>query len=669
MRKGMRGAYGYWLWIGCLTVAATQAQATARLQLPPVPTATSPVTVMLPESTVAGSQWLLELDATDVSPLLDRSSPGQLHFKPPSPLTTGDHQLRLVEVTTDGELREHGLWTFTVRHSERFRDASLHARLDVGGRQRLDDQHLPSPTPSRFQADGGLRLGATAANSDWHSSAVVEALGTSRDPFDEQERDGLALGYVRLDGGKGPWQWTLGDQIPGQPGLLVEPTLRRGVAAGFATDPLDLTLWSVRTPLAGGGSALWTGNEERRTDGVTLTHRVFADHPERLTLSASWLQGEGARGDGDPGSGMTADPDAAAGQAGSVALQSWLFQRRLHWQGEYAWSHRDGEETGEQKLDDEDDSAYATQLTWYPLRQLKLANRPLALNLGLERREVGPHFYSPLNPQQLTDHNLLGGFAGLHWAGVSLQAYGGHQDDNVDDNPLLADTELRQQSYSLGFAPSLATPWPLLGQPSLSLSWQDNDQRVTRSAALLDEGPLYRNRQLTGSAAFYCPAWSWDLSHSRGRDRAWQDLPVDLHTELSQLALRLPLGQRLTLEPYGQYSRVMNRLQASDDSTLRQAGLTLGMQWHPRFWSSLTYTYGKRNPRRESAQRLDDVQGSVQWQWRRPRGWVPGFNLSLGGQYFRQPLLLTASESRTGQWQVFAGITASWATTPQQGPQ
>lgn len=654
-----------WLAAGLL-VASGCVAAAAELQIATPITTRSEITVLLPDSAAADSQWLLALNGTDISALLDTSAVGKLFFTPPSALPAGDHQLRLVEMTVDGEMREHGVWTFTVRHSERFREAAVNARLDVNVSERVDDDNLPEPLPDTTVVDGGLRVGASAADGQWRSSAVVEALGTSRDPLEGTGRDGLSLGYVHVQGQHGPWQWTAGDQIPMDTGLLMEPLLRRGLSAGLTTAPLDVTVWSVRTPPPGGGSALWTRQAERRSDGASLTHRPLADSPETLAVTVSWLQGEGPRGNGDPGSGVLADPESRAGEATSVALESWLLDERLHWQGEYAWSSRESHVDALSPgpaLDEQRDEAWDTRLTWYPLRRWKLAGQPVSLSTGLERREVGTAFYSPTNPQMQADRSVLGGYGSLYWAGLSLQVYVANQGDNVDDNPLLPVTDLQQQSYSLGYAPLLSgSGW--LGQPALNLSWQDTDQDVTRAAALLDEGDLYRNRQITASLAVQYPGWSWDLAHSRGRDRSEQTFLTDLRSELSQLTVRLPVADRLTLEPYAQLADYLNRFQPADDSTTTQAGITLGMQWSRRVWSSLTYTWGRLEQVNRDDQRLDDVQGSVNWQWRQPRGWVPGVSFNLGGQYYRQPLL--DDLERQGQWQVFAGVTASWARTGVQ---
>ena len=655
-----RQCRGHWM-ATALLLASGQAMAAAELLITSPITARSDITVQLPESAAADSQWLLALNDTDVSALLDDSEAGKLFFTPPSALPTGNHQLRLVEMTADGEMREHGLWTFTVRHSERFREAALNARLDVHVSERVDDDNLPAPLPDATVVDGGLRVGASAADGQWRSSAVVEALGSSREPLDGSGRDGLSLGYVHVQGEHGPWQWAAGDQIPMDSALLMSPMLRRGVSAGLNTAPLDVTVWSLRTPAPGGGSALWTREPERRSDGASLTHRPFTDTPQTLAVTVGWLQGEGPSGNGDPGSGVLADPESREGEAASVALESWLFDERLHWQGEYAWSSRESDVdtlSPGPALETQRDEAWDTRLTWYPLRNWKLIGQPVAMSTGIERREVGTAFYSPTNPQMLADRSVLGGYGSLFWAGLSLQAYLGTQDDNVDDNPLLPVTELEQHSYSLGYAPLLrGSGW--LGQPAINLSWQDTDQDVSRAAALLSEGDLYRNRQMSASLAVQYPRWSWDLAHSRGRDRSEQTFLADLETELTQLSLRLPVGERLTVEPYGQRAEAMNRLQSDDDSTIDQAGMTLGMQWSRRVWSSLTYTWGWLEQDGEDSQRLDDVQGSVNWQWRQARGWMPGVSFNLGGQYYRQPML--DALARESQWQVFAGVTASWA--------
>lgn len=651
-------------WLACcLMSVSVDASASAELLMAQPITPGSEITVSLPESAAADSQWLLELNNTDVSPLLVESEPGKLSLIPPSALPTGDHQLRLVEMTPAGDLHEHGVWTFTVRHSARFREAGLNARLDVTVSERLDEDNLPEPLPDSTVVDGGLRVGATAADGQWRSSAVVEALGTSRDPLEGSGRDGMSLGYVHVQGQHGPWQWTAGDQIPLSSTLLMQPVLRRGLSAGLSTEPVDVILWSLRTPPPGGGSALWTREPERRSDGASLTHRPIADAPESLSVTVSWLQGEGPSGNGEFGSGVLSDPETRSGEASSVALESWLFDERVHWQGEYAWSSQESDADSLSPgpaLEEQRDEAWDTRLTWYPLRNWKLMGQPVAMSTGIERREVGTAFYSPTNPQMLADRSVLGGYGSLFWAGLSLQAYLGTQDDNVDDNPLLPVTELEQQSYSLGYAPLLnGNGW--LGQPAFNLSWQNTDQDVSRAAALLSEGDLYRNQQMTASLAIQYPRWSWDLAHSRGRDRSEQTFLSDLETELSQLSVRLPMGERLTLEPYGQRAESMNRLLSDDDSTLSQAGMTLGMQWSRRVWSSLTYTWGRLEQDGADSQRLDDVQGSVNWQWRQPRGWVPGVSLNLGGQYYRQPVL--DALDRENQWQVFAGVTASWART------
>ncbi len=101
----------------------------------------------------------LELDAIDVT-LLANYHNQTLTLRPPSPLSTGQHELQLVEVSTDGSIVTRGRWIILVEQtfsvSEQPIISSVSGENSLNASYRLLDKNLDNPLDRLIASGSGF---------------------------------------------------------------------------------------------------------------------------------------------------------------------------------------------------------------------------------------------------------------------------------------------------------------------------------------------------------------------------------------------------------------------------------------------------------------------------------------------------------------------------------
>ena len=315
--------------------------------------------------------------------------------------------------------------------------------------------------------------------------------------------------------------------------------------------------FSARTdPVVGIGHGLGVGDSRNRTDGTIVELQPLRSIPERLTLTGTYLSGEGE----EAGAGLAGLQGAALGyfvertrsRAWSLAADSQWLDQRLRLRAEYASTRLDLDDAGiGLDLGTEQDHAYRVNLGWHAAPRT-LAGHDLQWSAELTHQRVGPAFVSlgHLGLPQDRRASVLDLFA--HWRGFSLQMQGGLERDNVEHTALLPTFHSDYQSLGLAWAPlAPADRSGLAGwfdDPSFSLSGGRvrGRQRDTPGGFIGPEADN-RTRELALGADFSPGLWSWGLSYAQTRVDDFAPGMQDPRSSSLGLHLNLPLGERVDL--------------------------------------------------------------------------------------------------------------------------
>jgi hypothetical protein len=145
-----------------------------------------------------------------------------------------------------------------------------------------------------------------------------------------------------------------------------------------------LTAFAMRTETINGfRHGFGAGDSANRSDGVMLTTQPLTTRPERLQVSALYLNAEG-----NPlGSSTAGYPESVRNDAAALAVDSLTFDQRVRLRGEYARSDTDFDGAGT-LVGDESDSAHSLLAQYqHPQRELRgdafvLERRRRALRSG-----------------------------------------------------------------------------------------------------------------------------------------------------------------------------------------------------------------------------------------------------------------------------------------------
>lgn len=485
------------------------------------------------------------------------------------------------------------------------------------------------------------------------------------------------IGRFSFTGAQGPVSAAIGHQSVGADGLIMQGFNRRGVSArlGSQESRISLTGFSLHAQdIIGFQEGLGIGSSDNRVDGVVINSRPVTPGRDGLAMSAVYLSGEGPS---QSGVGVGGDATSTSGRAGSLVVDGNALNQRLRLRGEYAITYydfdgrgrdTDGDGVIDSNLPGEGDRAYSLLAVYAPWRDKTVAGKPLALNIGIENKRLGTYFRSPANPTGIADRELLRGFANLRWSGLDVQMSHGRETDNVNNQTLLPRIRTYLNSLSVGYAPPLPVQqdWALppklawYGHPFYNATLLAMDQDVIQSGGSLSTGGLHATRNLSLSANFTYPMWSWSVSHVLGKDDDLSNLASDTRSRSTQLGANLRLGQKLTIGPTVQWNDIEDRDNRSGDSRTLNTGLNLGYAFTQRLSGNLGYNLYRRKMADGSENtQTQYIAGQLRWTAIQAQGARPGLALSLEGQYSDAGDRVTASNNRSS-YQVFLKAAISW---------
>ncbi len=604
------------------------------------------------------ARLILELDDVDVTAVLEREGE-VLVLRPVEPLAEGVHHLRLVEHTPEGDLLEHGSWTFEIRHSARLREAGLAMEGSVSAVHRLGGSGLGTPPPRRGRIQGAATFDGRAADGDWQVTGEGEVL-LDTDPAGLPRGGGLVdAGEFLVTGRRGAWEGRAGHQAPLPPGLLAGDFTRRGLSAGYlgAGGRYAARAFAVTTQeVLGLRQGLGVGSPARRTAGVVFEARPVARDPEALVVAVTLLSG------GDPGqTGEGVGGESETGSRGdgvSVAADALLLDRRLRLRGEAAGVRYDFDGGGPAAA--ERDRALALLAEYAVWRGDTGDGTAPALAVGVEHRRVGTFFRSPANPEAVPDRELLRAFARFNRGGLQLEAALGRETDNVNDLALLPRIRTRRATLALVHAPEPAgeaLPW--YGRPTFTLEGVDQERRVVRGGAGLAPGPFSATTRVAFSAGFAYPSWEWSLAHFVGRsdDFTGQSAATDDRTTEAAVNIQGEGGASLALS--FQHSDSRDRDAAIDDTT-DTASLELGYPFGERLTLNLGITLNRQRLSDDSLDtRTLTYTAAAVWDVQGAGAGRPGVQLALEGTRNELSDRVDPAGDATSN-QVFLRLTVFW---------
>lgn len=587
-------------------------------------------------------------------------------YTPPQRLGYGRHELRLVEVTPQGEIKELALWSFDVRQSASFREAQVQGNVDLNAAWRALDHNQTNP-PDRFTAQGGANVQGSVADKDWRVNArasfIYDRLSTVRklDLGDylvtrDTDQTNLSVGHHAVE--------------PTSGSLILQGFNRRGLSATARTadQRASVTGFVMRTEsITGFQYGLGVTDSQHRTTGITGTIHPLRQSPDKLTLSATHLYGQGIGagiGDGSAGTGTgSPTPSIPTGDASSIVADSQLMDHKLRLRGEYAYANFDADGSGT-LLSKRGDHAYSLLAMYTPTESM-VQGQPLRWNVGVQNQSVGTYFHSQGNPGLPNDVKALRVFSDLNWKGFSLNGAVGRQRDNVNHDSTLPTVQIDSVQLAGNYTPMTSGTgeegWALFRQASYGINYAHARSKQIKTPAGFAGIPVDKLENSLGVTANFTPGqWSWGVGHTVSWSEDYTGTVADTVNHLTDLHASAMIGERLSLGPSVQWNVLTDKGTNVDSKTL-SASLSGTYAFIPqKLNSSFNYTLTRLRATDESVHSdTTTVDAGLTWTYLQAHDNRPGVTFFLNGNFQK---LNDASGTTTNgnNYQVFVGINIGW---------
>lgn len=603
----------------------------------------------------------LEMDGIDVTDFVVKE-PDRLVFSPVRPLHLGEHQLRLVEYRLGGEPIEHGLWTFEVRDSARFRERTAGFDLEMDSAQRVADARLANQL-DRFQQQGGLALYSGLADRKWSLRSKTEFIYSSReeltlngDPFD--------LASYLVSGTGGPLQYSIGHHDIGARNLILNRFNRRGISASLpiGTPKSRLTGFVMRTEkITGFQNGFGFSDSGNHTTGATWSVNPFVD-PKTLEVSATWIDASGT----EVGKGGIGDSTGQEGDAWSVAARGRAWDGRLRLGGEYAETRFDfdGSGTGPGKVGDD-----AFSLTAEFSRRPETGNgaNVFLWTVGAKHQEVGTLYRSLGNSRLPNDKRLTRAYTEMSLGGWALDAAVARDSDNVADLIDLPQVENDYYDIHTVYSPRSSSAggdgWSVFGMPTFDITYSHVRQDQTFTPLnFMGFVTDTRTQTLNISALFAHSRGSWGILLTRGEFDDFSDLFPDTRQNLAGLSGHVMLDDRSSFGGNLLWNEIDE--DTGRETTTVSGDLNLSVIFLPdRLNSSLRGTVIQE----DTSDGFIDLRrfvlsGDLQWSLVLPGPNRPDLSLWLSASY-QDEVDKGVADFSLNQYQLFLGLKLSWSAS------
>ncbi|MFK7731930.1 MAG: hypothetical protein AB8B48_09980, partial [Pseudomonadales bacterium] len=438
-------------------------------------------------------------------------------------------------------------------------------------------------------------------------------------------------------------------------------------------------------------------NRSERSAGATLRFSPFTNAPEKLLVSATYLDGRSVLvGTGiNYTTGLFENLEVAyGGESTSIAASSSWWQGALQFQFEEAFSDfdADGIAIGEGKRSDSARSYGATARSngdWAITSDNALGLKQWRAHL--RRQVVGPDYYSMGNlglPGDLDTREIALDANGANW---QLQSAWVSATNNVDNNQALPQQTVINRSVLLQLTPRRRSPdttlpsdlsrgltnvlADVLGEPSLALRMNFSDRYQPLEDALLTGQELDdETRDYTLTLDLVKPSTQWRFEYSRVEYDNLATLEVlgntllfapasDSRNRFATVQFSYRPNDNIMISPLVQWSRFNEK-----DTTSAQQAVNYGMQssirWlDGRMTTSLNYASNAQKSTSAfdalSVQRYGNAQLDLltTWQALLAKNNRPGVNLSLRTNW---NVNRSSAQRNDARYQVLLGIQIHW---------
>ena len=605
----------------------------------------------------------LELDNIDVSSLVTIDADSVI-YNPPSALTPGMHQMRLVEYALNGDIVELGNWRFEVRQSAAFQSqqlqvsASLNNSLLVANDYSPQDRDIDSPVSNG--AAEMTYLARNESNGVYFRGSLIHDQIAENTPsrkkldlgdfvlqMDLNQRTRLNAGHHQIDYGS----------------LIYRDFNRRGVSGSVAVPELNASvqLFSARNgDLSGFSGGLGVNDADNRSDGIVVKFQPFSHNPQMLTISTGYLSG--AQNSMDDSQGYLFEE--SSGSARSIAFDSLLVDQRLRLYLEAAQSQFDfdGEQASAGSLKD---SAYqfVTQYSGLPFGN---GIEPWQWSVALEKLIVEPNFHVLTNQQLSADVDYRNLSANISKGAWSSQLFYKMESDNLDhrysatNHIDTAGVDLNYTGYRQDLNSTLDS-WSYRWLYQLTQHSQQGVELDTASTPLAKNDYLSEFIQL--SSAFGYPWGNWYLTLSQNTFTDDSGLQPDSLTRGTEIGGDITLNDQHTLTASLNYYDT-----TEDDSSLNNQSLGYHFGLESSFspvaiTTSLSIDYDRADDKQSDELAVDQnqlaVNAIIARKFRQAHGVSPGIDVQLRASYFDLKSNLS-SDQDSSFYEVFVDLNIYW---------
>jgi len=614
-------------------------------------------------------QLKLEVDGIDVTSFIE-SDGNDAVYKPAQPLAWGNHEARVVEYTPDGDFIERGKWTFSVRKTGTFQEASLNADLSLTGRERIaqrdkNDQLRP------FGGNGSATINGNLAGDNWKTNANGQFIYLDPEGNARNQKRNVDVGDFLLSAQGGPLTLRAGHHsVAGDNLLMQQGVSNRGASATIATDVLhsSATGFAMRaSPVTGFQHGFAISNPADRIEGVTVETYPLVSETSTVKIAGVYVHGNGT----ESGDFVGGDTTTMGGDGVGGTIDSVFFSNRLRLRGEYARTRFDFDgNTG--SLAPISDHAYTGLGTLKVLDGIQLANKPLDWTIGAQYRYFGANYRSIAEVTGgLLDTEVAQLFTDASWAGISMNGELDQAFDDVSNVAGLPKNRTRLATMTLGWSPPPdydeqgKTVTGFFGAPTLSGTVTSQQMLSVLPGALpsdrLDTLTNTLSADVASAYIFTHTSWNWHVNYMVTWIGNHIDPTGSTRTDSASAEMSFAANDHsLTVSPRIELIREKNRGFHVDRKTI-----------HPSLNTAISLLDGRLNGSvTADVSRIftnDTTQDGTTWSVYGNMDWVawtatdlrPGLTMSLSGDYANLKDRITALQSFSN-YQLFLNATINW---------
>lgn len=454
---------------------------------------------------------VVELDSIEITAMLATQG-NNTSFQPLQALVTGQHELRVVEYSEEGDIEELGYWSFEVRQSELLQQYQVVANNQIMANYRVAEKNIGVPEPNQFQGQAISQVAFSASSGNWQTSGQFDLFYDSL-ASNQIDNRSINNNEFLFSVGNDVMEAKLGHQAMAVTSLVMDNFLRRGVSieSRIASINSRISGFALSGPqISGFGNGFGMSDSQQRVDGVTFDSSPFADDPRSLYITGTWLKGRTSNSDQFISSFNSPPLPGIDSEAWSFSSESLLLDNRLRFRAEYAKTIYDFDVSD--NLDSDKDDAYSVLMTYNDI-----ADTRIAWNVGVASQKIGTFFRSIANQGLPSDKQINKFFAGSQWAPFSLQATVERQKDNVEKIEFLPRINTDLTNLSLNWSPQIENFEAWYGIPSYSLTtnYQAQVQTYTPNNYLFAEINNNINQwQLSSQFSYQTNSWGLSLTTS-----------------------------------------------------------------------------------------------------------------------------------------------------------